>query len=77
MYSELLSEADATKKLEANLDELDKDIVKLKDREKLKTRIERDAKRQFDVLEHVGLINQRIWSPLWRVLTKRDSETDL
>lgn len=53
MYNELLSEADATKELESHLESLNQDIVKLKDREKHKTRIERDAKRQFDVLEHV------------------------
>lgn len=62
MYNELLSEADGTKELESHLESLNQDIVKLKDREKHKTRIERDAKRQFDVLEHVRCsLCIRIW----------------
>lgn len=53
MYSELLSEADATKELECHLEGLDKDIEKCKNKVKVKTIMEKDAKRQFDVLEHV------------------------
>lgn len=57
MYSELLSEADSTKELEGHLETLDKEINQLKDKVKNNLIFSRDAKRQFDVLEHVYLSN--------------------
>ena len=54
MYNELLSEADSTKELEGHLESLVNEIKSLKSKVKVKETLSRDAKRQFDVLEHVG-----------------------
>ena len=60
MYTELLSEADATKELEKHLETLDSEIKgQVTDLEVKKT-LSTKTKRQFDVLEHVRVISSRI-----------------
>lgn len=54
MYTELLSEADATKELEKHLESLDSEIIKLVKKLEVKKTLSSHSKRQFDVLEHVG-----------------------
>lgn len=53
MYTELLSEADATKELEKHLETLDEEIGKQVKKIEVKKTMSRHSKRQFDVLEHV------------------------
>lgn len=57
MYTELLSEADATKELEKHLESLDKEISKQVKTIEVKKSMSRHTKRQFDVLEHVGFFH--------------------
>ena len=53
MYTELLSEADATKELEDHLESLEGEIGNQVTKLETKKTMSRETKRQFDVLEHV------------------------